>query len=173
MDLQPGDVFCVHGNMGLVSAGIRMVEKIWSKDNEATYGHSGIITDHAGNTLEALWTVKESNISQYKGQKVIIARPTHTLSGKGITEGQKRLAIAAIKAKHLGQYYPIYRLGMHLVRPLAKIRTFGRLVCSEVTAKNLHLLQVRHSQYEGTNPDMLADEWKHWRNFEIVHEGVL
>jgi hypothetical protein len=174
MHLKTGDVFCVHGNMGFVSAGIRCAERFWSKDNEATYGHAGIITDPMGNTLEALWTVKESNINKYKGTRLIIARPLYTNSYKKITESQKKLSITAVKSKHHGQFYPLHRLAFHLVPPLAKYAHLGsRVVCSELVAKYLYLIGARHAVYSGTNPDTLADEWRRWKQFEIIAEGIL
>ena len=33
--IQPGDVLCVAGGMAVVSAGIRLVERFWSKATEA------------------------------------------------------------------------------------------------------------------------------------------
>lgn len=46
--LHPGDVLCVAGGMAVVSAGIRAVERFWSKDSEASYGHSAIVGTPGG-----------------------------------------------------------------------------------------------------------------------------
>lgn len=168
MNVQPGDLFCVHGNMWGVSSVIRTAERFWSKDNEATYGHSGIITSTAGDTLEALWKVEPGHLENYRGMPMIIARPTHTLDDKEISLSDKLTAIAAIKAEHLGQWYPVPRLFLHVLPPVAKyIGTGKRGVCSELTAKCAWLMDARGEPWLGATPDMLADEWRRWKNFEF------
>jgi hypothetical protein len=173
IELQPGDVFCVDGNMMLVSRLIRWAEIVVSQDNAAHYGHAGIITSSAGDTIEALWTVRRSTLAAYSGQRIIVARPLVSGSvehGSGII--CKHRALGAV-AKHLGRWYPVWRLPLHLVPPLAKYLSTGRhLVCSELVAKYLTLIGARSGPYAGINPDALADMWIAWRNFEVLYEGV-
>lgn len=172
-DLLPGDVFCVRGNMGVVSALIRGVEKFWSYDNEAIYGHSGIITSASGDTIEALWTVRRSHLDEYIGDQIIIARPTMKYPiSTPITADIKKSAIAEIE-KHLGRIYPVWRLPMFLFPPLAKYLSLGRwLACSELTGKDLVLVGARQPPYSGLNPDTLADEWRKSWNYATLFEGI-
>lgn len=166
----PGDVFCT-ANPWTVGRIIKAAEKVWSRDNRAEYNHAGVVVDSAGGTLEALWTVRNGNLSDYSGKPILIARPISQLEGFGINNIP--LSINRVETEHLGQIYPAWRLIFHLVPPLAKYVALKRfVVCSELVAKYLFYVGARHGQYMGTNPDTLADEWKRWRNFEIVFEGV-
>lgn len=169
--LLPGDVFVVRGR-GSVAAAIRAVEWCLSDDNEAIHGHAGIITSSAGDTIEALWTVRRATLARYSGQTILIARPAQTIfSGAPISPTAKGLAIAAI-GEHLGRVYPLWRLPLHLVPPLAKFLGFGRwLVCSELVAKYLVYIAARCEPFTGVNPDTLADEWRRWKNFDIIYAG--
>lgn len=169
--LQAGDVFCCTGNMPVVSRLIRAIEWLWSKDNEASYGHAGIITSNMGNTIEALWTVKAARLGYYDGQKVIIARPRMTENGGYIAPSDKARALEKME-KYLGRWYPLWRLPLHLVPPLAKlVATGNNMVCSELVARYLQEISARPGPYTGVNPDTLADEWRRWKNFTIVYEG--
>ena len=171
IQLQPGDVFCCTGNMPVVSRLIRAIEWLWSKDNEASYGHAGIITSNQGHTLEALWTVRAAHLDEYAGQKVLIARPCLTERGVYIAPSSKDRALEGLKEYH-GRWYPVWRLPLHIVPPLAKIVATGHnMVCSELTARYLHEISARPGPYTGVNPDTLADEWRKWKNFAIIYEG--
>ncbi len=173
MDLQTGDVFCVQGNMGAVSSMIRLAERIWSRDNQAVHGHAGIIRNSIGETLEALWTVKESHLDEYRGKQVIIYRPVQDLDGAFIDPAYLAKAYGDLLEEHLGRWYPVHRLALHLVPPLAKYISTGRwLVCSELVAKYLWLIDARDLPYTGVNPDTLADEWRYYFNFQEVFSGI-
>jgi len=146
---------------------INAIQWFWSEDGEAKYSHAGMILDNRGTTFEALWTVSSRNIfSAYAGENVIIARPR--CDSAAIDK-----ALDAIITEHKGQWYPGWRLFMHLIPPASKITFFDRLVCSELCAKYLYLAGARHDQYTGTNPDTLADEWREWKHFDVVFEGKL
>ena len=150
--LQPGDVFCAHGNMAVVSALIRLAERITSKDNDAHYGHSGIVTSQDGDTLETGWTVRPGNLDEYTGGSVIVARPMTTMGSsiKPIPPAIKQRAIDKIRTTDLGRWYPVWRLPMHLAPPLAKyLGTGNNLVCSERTAKYLQMIGARPWPYTG------------------------
>jgi len=164
--LQYGDVFA-SSNHALDAKIIDFVEKIWSHDNEAYYNHTGIIINPDGTTLEALLTVRSQNIYRaYHGRKIIIAR------WKYMNHETFHLAFQGIK-REIGKLYPLWRLPLHIIPPLAKYLGFGHMVCSELVAKFLYLAGARYSQYQGTNPDTLVDEWRYWRSYEIIFEGVL
>lgn len=166
ISLKAGMVFATANPM-LLGKAINGIQWLWSSDNESRYSHAGIIIDSNGTTFEALWTVKSQNIFEaYKGKKVIIAQP-HA------TESKIRIELTKLISAHKGDWYPFWRLGLHIIPPLAKIGLLDKLVCSELTAKYLYMIGVRHSKYKGTNPDTLVDEWRNWKAYDIVFEGGL
>lgn len=172
IDLQVGDIFFVQGTTWLAKT-IRAVEWVHSRDNEAAYGHAGIITSPSGNTLEALWVVQRSMLGCYEGQRILIARPMTTLSGEPISQYLKETAIEALAEQHLGQPYPALRLPLFLFPTMAKfIATGHHVVCSELTAKYLFLIGARPYPYMGCNPDTGADEARLWRNIHVKFEAT-
>lgn len=168
LNLKPGDFFGTRNPMAL-GRGINALQYVWSSDGESTYSHSGIIETGQGDTYEALWTIKASRLEEYEGQQIIIAR------FKSLDVSDFRDAMVELKSKHNGQIYPAWRLLFHMFGPLSKWASWrGKwVVCSELVAELEYLLGLRHSQFLGTNPDKLADEWQHWQGWEIVGEGVL
>lgn len=174
MLLQAGDVFCVEGSMSVVSSFIRLAEQFWSTDNKADYGHAGIILNDQGKTFEVLWTAKKSDLSKYLGQKIIIARPT-VLYGTEIAISSRvvEMTLANIIQATQGLPYPVHRLFLHLVPPLAKYVSLGKLkVCSELVAEYLKQVGARPFIASGINPDTLADMFIEWKNFDVLYEGV-
>lgn len=168
--LKRGDVFCVSGNMGLISSVIKIVQRFWSTDDDADYAHAGIILGESGLTLEALWTVSMSNLTAYKGKQVIIARPVLTLQGAPVTNTEGAIEEAL---SHLGCGYPVWRLMLNLIPPLGKYVSSGKfLVCSELQAFYLYHCGVRPKPYTGVNPDTLADEYRRWKAYDVIFEGV-
>ena len=172
IELRPGDVLCVRGDMPVVSAGIRMVEWILSKDNEATYVHTAIVGTEGGTLLDTLWRVRWSHIDRYVGQQMIIARPTHTLRGIVIDEAAKRMALKMISAADHGRFYPVHRIPLHLFWPLPKFLSAGRQkVCSERGAWGCCILGAMDEPWAGITPDDLADRFRRWHNFTVIFEG--
>ena len=177
VQLQPGDVFCAQGS-GPLFAAIRMVQWINSRDNEATYGHAALILDAAGTVLDTRWRVGRTHLDLYQGQQVMIARPVDWVSRCGvisgpISESTKKLCLTAIETTCRGKWYPVHRLFLHLVPPVARLLHIGRWqVCSERVAAYLQAIGARPKPVGGVTPDMLADEWRRWRNFQIIFEGV-
>lgn len=170
--LQPGDVFCVSGNMGVVSKIIVAVEAFWSKDKKAEYGHSGIIINSMGETVEALWTVSNGSLDSYKGKKVIIARANGTQADGQEIPPIDRVAALGLVNETKGTKYPIWRLFLGAIPPLAsRISSGKRKVCSELVAFFLQKIGARTDPWQGVSPDTLADEWIRWKNFDIIFEG--
>ena len=168
-----GDEFATKNPMALGCV-INIIQKAKATDNESTYTHSGIITDPQGATLESLWTVKSQNLWEaYKGERVLIARNVNMDLGVYIAGMNK------IK-KHIGQWYPVHRLALHMIG-LAKFIHWDRIVCSELTAK----FETGCAEYApdremgflrnwyGVNPDNLTDRWKISRYYETIFEGVV
>jgi len=174
IELRTGDLFGTRNPMAL-GRGINTVQKVWSKDNKSVYSHSGLIENSKGVTYEALWTIKQSHLTNYLGKRVIIARALKDMLGCEITQETCQQALIEIKQRHHKQWYPWWRIPLHIIPPLAKyVSWFGKkVVCSELVAEFEYLIGVRHSQYTGTNPDMLADEWRKWKDFAIIGEGEL
>lgn len=166
--IRQGDVFCVATD-GVLARAINAVQTFSSRDRESTFNHAGVICCEDGVTLEAWWTVRQRMLYEaYAGCRVLIARPRSDVH-------VKTLAISMLEDAHLGQKYPFWRLALHLFPPLARdLSAGGRyVVCSELVAKYLHYLGVRHEYFTGTNPDNLADEWRKWRDFKVVFDGRL
>jgi len=174
MNLKPGDVFCVEGSMPVIAPLIRMAERFWSIDDHADFGHAGIITTELGDTFEMLWTAQRSHLNQYAGQQILIARPTHYYdSDRHISQRIVKIVLQDVTWEDAGRWYPVHRLLLHLIPPLAKYLSAHKfLVCSELTAKFLWKIGARPCIYSGVNPDTLADEFTDWRNFEIIYKGV-
>jgi hypothetical protein len=154
---------------------INFVQKAKAVDNHSEYSHTGIITGADGATLEALWSVKSQNLWEaYAGNQILIVRNVNML------EPVYAAGIEKIR-KHIGQWYPVHRLLLHLIGA-AKWIHWDRLVCSELTAKfevgcSEYLGPDRTSgflrNYYGVNPDNLVDRWLISRYYTIVFEGVI
>lgn len=165
IQLKPGDIFCTANPMALGRA-INFFQKVWATDNDSEYSHAGIIINPQGDTFESLWTVRFSNLSKYIGKHVLIGRPVN-LEVSDIKYGLRNVIM-----DHKGQIYPVWRLPLAIVPPLAKYISSGRFpVCSELVAKYLKLAGVLGiGRWQGKNPDNIADMIKRWDAFEVVHE---
>jgi len=182
IELKPGDLF-VTKNPQMLGRGINAVQTWWSKDGKSEYSHAGIILNKRGTTFEALWTIKEQNLfDAYAGEKVCIARWAY------MTPKIAKIALSKLMKQHKGHIYPGWRLLLQVIPPVAKYTSWGGkfAVCSELVAKFLYLVHLqtgltdsynyrwpRHSHFCGCNPDMLADEWHRWKNYEIIFEDIL
>lgn len=168
VELKPGDVFASRNPQSLGKA-INWLERLRSHDNEATYGHTGIIIKPDGTTVEAVWSITSQNLfKDYKGTKVLIARPV-AMNPEAYAKG-----FDAIKC-HIGTSYPYYRLLMHFLG-IGKFVHFKTPVCSELTAKFLINAGIRclsGQNYWGVNPDNLVDEWRISDHFDVIFEGVI
>lgn len=172
--LLPGDEFATKNPMALGCA-INLVQRAGAADDESEYTHTGIVTAPDGTTLEALWTVKAQNLwTAYRGERVLIVR------NMNMTPDVYRAGLAKIE-KHRGQWYPVHRLALHLVG-LAKWIHWGRVVCSELTAKfeagcaehlGLDAASGFMTNHYGVNPDDLADRWRISRYYRTVFEGII
>jgi len=162
--LKPGYVFASHSDSALGKC-IRTIEWIKSHDNEASYNHTGIIVAESGRTVEALCTIKESNLFEgYRGQRVLIA------NWRYMTDSMFKCGYDAIKDR-IGNWYPWPRLFLHAIG-LSKFIHWKTPVCSELTARFLDAAGDRRN-YWGINPDDLVDEWKISKHYDIIYEGVL
>ncbi len=170
--LCPGDEFATR-DASLLGGLIRCVQKAKSVDGESTYNHTGIITDPNGATLEALWTIGSRNLwTHYAGERVLVVRNIN-MSPDVYAAGFNRIR------RHIGQWYPVHRLALHLIG-LAKFIHWDRIVCSEFTAKfeagcagfrdgsEMGFLR----RWYGVNPDDLADRWRISRYYRTVFEGI-
>lgn len=159
-----GDVFCA-ASPWMIGRAILFAERLWSHDNEALFSHAGIIDSADGCTFEALWRVRHAHLNEYAGKPIIIARPRVAMS-----RIEERLT--PFKQQFEGKFYPLHRLVMHMLPPLAKLGTGDFVVCSELVAAYLWALGLRYKQYLGTNPDTLADEWLAGYCCDVVFEGI-
>lgn len=168
IELKSGDVFATNlsGPLGKL---IKVGERVYSEDSEASYSHAGIILDWDGTTFEALWTVKRQNIwSAYQGTPIIIARYTD-MDLPSFNRG-----FNCVKQQE-GQIYPVGRLLLHILN-LAKLHLPNRMVCSELVACFLIMAGAKtlggKNPY-GISPDELVDEWRISKYFDIVYEGTI
>jgi hypothetical protein len=172
IELKPGDIFCSSNPMS-IGVLINAVQRLWATDRQSKYSHAGIIVSSGGMTLEADWHVDGFCMFQkFHGDNVIIGRWIGMTNDK-LMEGLKGIN------SHIGNFYPVHRLILHLIR-VANLFHWHRLVCSELVAKFLYKMGARHPAYFGTNPDHIADEIHDDLNadrtgpkFEIVFEGIL
>ena len=168
IELNRGDVFA-SSNPQSLGRMINFVQRLKSKDNESTYGHTGIIVDGCGTTIEAVWKIETQNLFEdYKGQKVLIAR------WKGMDKDNFLKGFGAI-TEHFGATYPYYRLFMHALG-IGKFIHFKTPVCSEFTQKFLVSCGAKTlagNNWWGINPDDLVDEWRISEHFDIIFEGVI
>jgi hypothetical protein len=167
--LMPGDVFATQNPQGLGKA-ICLMESIESQDGTAQYGHSGIIQDAHGKTLEAVWHIAEQNLFDcYRGMNVLIAR------WRGMNEVTYKIGMAAVHPL-LGRTYPYQRLLLHALGLAKRVHIFKTPVCSELTAMfliNCGAIELEGKNYWGVTPDYLADEWRISKYFDIIFEGAL
>lgn len=166
-ELQTGDVFVVNSE-SIIAGLINSVSGFNSTDGESTYNHAGVIVTDGGVTFEALRVLDYSTLKSYLGQQILIARPDATYTNQ-------ILAMETLAAAHRGQKYPWWRIALHIYPPFARMFSYkGKwVVCSELVAKYEYLLGLRGEEYTGVTPDKLSEEWKHWKDFEIVFEGTL
>ena len=149
LKLQVLDIFCVAGD-SILSKGIRFVTSNQNSDRESEFNHSGIMSGGSC-TLECLLTLTNENLfHRYQGCKILIGRWNKI---------NYELTLKALKEtnKHIGQWYPIYRIPLHLIN-VAHLFHWRKLVCSEYVAKVLYKAGARHANFFGTNPDHIADE---------------
>jgi hypothetical protein len=164
--LLPGDFFCTENPMALGKA-ILFIERLWAKDNEADYSHSGIITDAMGTTLEALWRIKGNDLNAYSGQRVIIGR------WKGMNAEAFQKGLDAIK-EDIGKIYPLWRLPLFAIPGAAKWISSGKFtVCSELACKFLIGAGFETiGRWQGQDPEDVADMITKWKEIDVVYEGT-
>lgn len=162
--LKPGDVFCTENPMWLGRA-INAVQSFWDPESESKYSHSGFIVDDCGTTSEALWTLTKSDINNYSGKQIIIGRH------RCMTVERFFCAYDRIESRE-GQWYPLHRLPLFFLPPLAKyLHISGRAVCSEWAGKMLCEAGI-FKHWAGKSPDYIADIMISWREWDVVFQGV-
>lgn len=170
IELKPGDVFATRNPNGLGSLIIE-AQKRKSQDGQAEYGHTGIIQNSQGKTLEAVWTIAEQNLFEaYKGDRVLIARFAGSENTWSLVKGFD--AVNPLKKR----VYPFHRLLLHAIGLARWVHWIKTPVCSELTAMFLINAGVPMScgkNYWGVTPDNLVDEWRISKHFDIVFEGEI
>jgi len=174
--IRMGDVFCVDSN-SILSAAIRKVTGFWSSDGSSEYNHAGVIIDHTGRTFETLWTARENVLDAYDNKLILIVRPIIDVDGELIEDTQKAHGIQKMRNTKEGALYPVHRLFLHFIPPLARYFSTGRYdICSElVTSEYLKPppMNAWRGSAEGINPDVLADRLRSSRLYETIFEGEL
>jgi hypothetical protein len=166
MELKPGDIFLTR-NSGLVAKGINIVQKWWAYDDYSKFTHAGLIKDNKGTTFEStLPGARSFNFEEcHKGKHYMIIRHDY-MTPKVFEKAFERVKY------HSGFAYPIHRLFLHIIPPLAKTFSKNRAVCSELVGQFLYHAEMLH-YWRGVNPDKLEEIFVYWRNYQIVYEGIL
>lgn len=164
--LKAGDMFCSAFPGAKLGFLIKAAEKIMSKDFHADMSHSGLILNSKGDTWEILWRLKTQNFFEaYEGCNVLVVRY------KKLKDVKHFKAIKDL-SKHDGQIYPVHRFLLYLTG-LARFVHWSRLVCSEFVAKYLYYINARHKHYWGTTPDILSEEFRNYKIYRIIFDGIL
>jgi len=101
--LMPGDLFVAECG-SLLGRTISGVEKWKDAEGDPQWSHAGIIVSEAGETFEALWTIRNGDMSAYAGLRVMIARY------KKMDRQRFRDAYKAVAKAHRNEIYPLWRL---------------------------------------------------------------
>lgn len=194
MKLRNGDIFVSAFPTAGIGTMIKGIQSMWAIDKDANYSHAGILSvDGWGfvNTIESLWTVKSQQFwPAYNGAKVMIGRPINTgqdisldiMGGsthpvfKSITKEKIQNTIGLMVVQEMGKKYPWWRLGLHIIPPLARRISYkGKFkVCSELVAYYCNQLEIKgFENYMGINPDDIASRIRYWDAFTIIAEGVV
>ena len=166
LKLKAGDCFLVHSHDWLAKA-IDAVEAFWDFGNRRLYSHAGIIVQDNGLTIEALQPRVTSRFFpvEYRDHQVMVVRYTK------LTEQQLEVGLGAAYS-HYRELYPYWRLPLELLR-IGKFIHWDSVVCSELVAQFLHYIGAREYLWFGVDPEDLEDEFRHWRDYEIIFEGML
>lgn len=169
IELQPGDNFLSYNPKAWHCNAINSFQRFWALDNRSFYTHAGLIIDSDGTTYEAvgrpLWKITSRNFDEvYSGLNVLIAR--HERMNIDVF----KTAFPAVE-KYNGDVYPLHRLLMHTIPPLAKALCVGPGVCSEILALFNYTADL-FPYWRGINPDWLEEIYRQWKGWNIIYEGV-
>ena len=164
IQLQPAD-FVLVNSRSIMGRGISLAEKR-NALGDSQYIHAFNIEDTEGGTIDTLLELRRGNINEYAGCPVLIGRYSDA-NNAWPTQALRQIA------RDIGQVYPVYRLVLDFFGIGRFFRT-KRIVCSERVAKFLYFLtgMKAFQNWYGWEPSDLADVAKHWREFEVVYEGV-
>jgi hypothetical protein len=167
--LQPGDLFVVESD-SLMGRTISWAENFKDVVGDAKYIHAGVILHSNGNLIESEWHVQISNIDEYAGNKIMIAR-LKNMNIQRFFQGKSAII------DRVGQRYPILRLFLQLFGLARRIRT-KHVVCSELQAQFIgaacpELQRFVYPNYYGWDPAQLAGAYEMWvGHFDIIYQGV-
>jgi hypothetical protein len=166
MDLKTGDCFLVHRRT-LLGKMIDVVETFWSKGDKCLYSHAGLIIHKGGTTLEVLQprVASQNFYEAYSRHQVMVVRYTE-LTGEKLNKGISRVY------QHYGHLYPYWRLPLEGLR-LAKFVHWNSVFCSELVAQFLWYVGARDYHWFGVDPEDLEEEFRHWKNYQIIFEEKL
>ena len=165
--IQSGDLFLVAGT-GDISKGILLFERIWGRDNVSMFSHAGVICTKEGLTLEALPSgfKQGSFFDEYIGKKILLVRPM------SVSVDTMNKAFEKFGNDHVGDRYPFGRLILHALG-LARFFKSDTDVCSEGVAELCYLFGIRHNRWNGVTPDDLEEEFRNWKCYQIIYDGIL
>ena len=165
--IQPGDIFCSCAQD--LKSDIILRTTAWNSiDKDARFSHSGFITTKNGDTFESRRRIGCYHINDYIDQPLIIGR------NKLMTPEKFGSAYQDIFKEHNGDLYPLWRLLLFTIPPLARRIGTGKFaVCSELTIKMMVKAKVHYNAgWRGWSPDDVADMILRDRDYAIIHLGT-
>lgn len=154
LPIRRGQVFCNRNSATKLGDLIGIGQRWISPEKREDFQHTGFIADDKGTTWEQRKRLGYFNLSDYIGQEICI------LSCDGFTPELFDRA-HAVSVKRKGKPYPVFRLLLFLIPPLARRLNIGFRVCSEEVAWHFwysrYLIKdcARVNEWKGVYPDML------------------
>ena len=149
--MMPGDLLLTH-YPSILAESIEAVQYLQGYADTDEWTHAGVITSKKGDLIEALETVRESNIDEYRGVKVMVCRYDP------MTPADSERAYEVLKSR-LGEVYPVLAIAEMAIEPKVREWLHGHgLVCSELAADAYHAaLPISFfKEFRGKTPAMLA-----------------
>ncbi len=172
-----GDFFCTINPSKMLGKAITFVQKYRTVGIPSRANHGGVFLDE-NTVFESLWKVQKSNVwEQYEGVDFLVGRWI------GTTDESFNKAWEFMK-KFEGKYYPVPRLFMYLLFPVAVqlispskwlgLGLFCSMVCSEVEGRfkyreGFHVFK----EWRGMMPAHIANIIRRDRDIEIIYDSVL
>ena len=172
IQIKLGDTFCVGGlgeHNSLLLKSISFIERLKDVQTDYHFAHSGIITSSTGQTFESLLRVQYGNLSAYEGEEIIIGRAIQPVMPDYLN------ALNKVVEYHNQEFYPIYRLPLHLLG-LAKFVHWHKVVCSELVVQYYNYVFRNYNIYQfenwfGWEPGNLAYTYEYDKRFDVVYKG--
>lgn len=153
----------------------------WVDPVKSIYSHGGIIHNSTGKTWEQRKRLGFYDLRDYAGDKILIARRKKESEREYERVQETYFAFmrryAVVKKNKLGmnagigRIYPVMRLLLFIVPPLARKMNIGLRVCTEESSFVLCQIGER-KHWKGVYPGRLEAMFKNWEAYDVLYEGV-